>query len=72
MLDSGGHITTWNEGAERIRSYRAEEILGVHCPKFYVPRDLASGKPARELMIAEQRGRFEEEGRRVRKDGTHF
>ena len=72
MLDSGGRITAWNEGAERIKGYRAEEILGMHFSKFYSAVDLASGKPSRELMIAEQHGRFEEEGWRVRKDGSHF
>lgn len=72
MLDSTGRITTWNEGAERIKGYSAEEILGVHFSIFYTPADLRTGKPARELLIAEQHGRVEEEGWRVRKDGTQF
>ncbi len=72
MLDPTGHITTWNEGAERIKGYRAEEILGRHFSIFYLPEDVASGKPARELKIAEAKWRFEDEGWRVRKDGSRF
>jgi PAS domain S-box-containing protein len=72
MLDSAGRINTWNEGAERIKGYKAEEIIGEHFSKFYTAEDVASGKPPRELIIGEQNGRFEEEGWRVRKDGTRF
>jgi PAS domain S-box-containing protein len=72
MLDSEGRINTWNEGAERIKGYRAEEILGTHFSIFYTADDVAADKPSRELIIAEQNGRFEEEGWRVRKDGTRF
>lgn len=72
MLDPEGHITTWNEGAERIKGYRPEEIIGQHFSKFYTPEDLASGKPEWELKIATSTGRFEEEGWRVRKDGSLF
>ena len=72
MLDTEGRITTWNEGAERIKGYRAEEIIGQHFSKFYTPEAVAQGKPALELKIAEKLGRFEEEGWRVKKDGSGF
>ena len=72
MLDTDGRITTWNEGAERIKGYRAEEIIGQHFSKFYTPEAVAQGKPALELKIAEKLGRFEEEGWRVKKDGSGF
>ncbi len=72
MLDLEGRITTWNEGAERIKGYRAEEIIGQHFSKFYTPEAAALGKPALELKKAAEQGRFEEEGWRVRKDGSRF
>jgi PAS domain S-box-containing protein len=72
MLDPEGLVTTWNEGAERIKGYRAEEIVGYHYSKFYTPEAIAEGKPARELQIAAEQGRFEEEAWRVRKDGSRF
>jgi PAS domain S-box-containing protein len=72
MLDAEGRITTWNEGAERIKGYRAEEIIGEHFSKFYTPEDLATDKPSQELKIAAEQGLFEEEGWRVRKDGSRF
>lgn len=72
MLDPTGRISTWNVGAERIKGYTAEEITGQHFSVFYTAEDLASGKPARELVIAVETGHFEEEGCRVRKDGTCF
>ena len=72
MLDPKGLVTTWNEGAERIKGYRAEEIVGFHYSKFYTPEAIAAGKPARELQIAAEQGRFEEEAWRVRKDGSRF
>ena len=72
MLDPAGHITTWNAGAERIKGYTAEEIIGKHFSLFYPPEDVAAGRPIRELEIATREGRFEEEGWRVRKDGTRF
>jgi PAS domain S-box-containing protein len=72
MLDPEGRITTWNAGAERIKGYRAEEIIGEHFSKFYTPEDVAAAKPSRELKIATDQGRFEEEGWRVRKDGSLF
>ncbi len=72
MLDHGGHIASWNVGAERIHGYKAAEIIGNHLSIFYPPEDVAAGKPQRELEIAEAEGRIEDEGWRVRKDGTRF
>ncbi|MEV7045625.1 PAS domain S-box protein [Amycolatopsis sp. NPDC051061] len=72
MLDQGGHITSWNAGAERIKGWSADEIIGRHFSVFYPPEDLAAGKPARELEIAAEEGRLEDEGWRIRKDGTRF
>jgi PAS domain S-box-containing protein len=71
-LDPEGHVTSWNLGAERFKQYRAEEIMGRHFSVFYPPEDIASGKPARELAVAAREGRIEDEGWRVRKDGTRF
>jgi len=72
MLDPEGRVTTWSEVAERIKGYRSEEIVGKHFSKFYTPEDAAKGKPAMELKSAAEQGRFEEEGWRVRKDGSRF
>ncbi len=72
MLDPGGHIASWNEGAQRIKQYAAHEILGRHFSTFYTPEDLAAGKPAWELETAIRDGRVEDEGWRVRRDGTRF
>jgi PAS domain S-box-containing protein len=72
LMDTGGHIRTWNAGAEAIKGYRADEIIGQHFSKFYLPEEAASGKPARELEIAEAEGHYREEGWRVRKDGSLF
>ena len=72
MLDPTGLVETWNGGAERIKGYRAKEIIGQRFSKFYPPEDIAAGKPARELEIASRTGKYEEEGWRVRKDGSTF
>jgi PAS domain S-box-containing protein len=72
MLDPAGHIMSWNDGAERIKGYREEEILGQHFSVFYPAEDIAAGKPAWELERAIRDGRFEDEGWRLRKDGTRF
>ncbi|MDS0137202.1 PAS domain S-box protein [Amycolatopsis sp. 505] len=72
MLDTGGHISSWNAGAERIKGYAAEEIIGKHFSVFYPAEDVAAGKPAWELEAAVAEGRLEDEGWRVRKDGTRF
>src|SRR6201993_4185560 len=72
MLDPTGTITSWNVGGQRIKGYSAREILGQHFSRFYTDTDRANGKPARALRIAREQGRYEEEGWRVRKDGTFF
>jgi PAS domain S-box-containing protein len=72
MLDPEGNITTWNSGAERIKGYRPWEIIGRHFSVFYPEEDLKSRKPWYELKIAAKEGRFEDEGWRLRKDGTRF
>ncbi len=72
MLDPEGRIATWNLGAERIKGYAAGEIIGRHFSVFYPPADIAAGKPAWELREAERLGRFEDEGWRLRKDGSPF
>ncbi|HEX3405764.1 MAG TPA: ATP-binding protein, partial [Caulobacteraceae bacterium] len=72
MLDRDGHVVTWNPGAERIKGYAAEEIIGQHFSRFYTPEDRAEGVPARALKTAAEAGRFAAEGWRVRKDGSRF
>ncbi|GGA24744.1 hybrid sensor histidine kinase/response regulator [Dyella nitratireducens] len=72
MLDTTGYITSWNSGAERIKGYRAEDIIGRHFSVFYTPEDLAADIPRLALTTALHGGRFETEGWRVRKDGTRF
>ena len=72
MLDPNGYVMTWNGGAERIKGYRADEIIGQHFSKFYPLDVVESGWPEHELQVATETGRFEDEGWRVRKDGTRF
>jgi PAS domain S-box-containing protein len=72
MLDPTGTITNWNTGGERIKGYAPEEIIGQHFSRFYTTADQAAGRPARALQQAVEHGRYEEEGWRVRKDGTLF
>ncbi|HJX26523.1 MAG TPA: ATP-binding protein [Thermoanaerobaculia bacterium] len=72
MLDPTGHVATWNLGAERIKGYAAEEIIGQHISVFYDEEQVARRWPQHELMVAAAEGRFEDEGWRVRKDGTLF
>jgi PAS domain S-box-containing protein len=72
MLDPSGNITNWNAGAERIKGYTADEIVGQHISRFYTPEDRRAGTPARSLATAAREGRFEAEGWRVRKDGNRF
>jgi PAS domain S-box-containing protein len=72
LLDPGGHITTWNAGAQRIKGYAPEEIIGRHFSAFYPESDIRDQKPQRELEIAMQYGSVEDEGWRLRKDGTRF
>jgi PAS domain S-box-containing protein len=72
MLDPKGHVITWNIGARRIKGYTAEEIVGKHFSTFYPIDDVRQGKCEYELEVAAQEGRFEDEGWRVRKDGSRF
>jgi two-component system cell cycle sensor histidine kinase/response regulator CckA len=72
MLDPAGNVATWNAGAEKMKGYPAEEIIGRHFSRFFTPEDINNGKPRRELEIAIAKGYFEEEGVRVRKDGSLF
>jgi PAS domain S-box-containing protein len=72
VLDPGGHIATWNPGAQRFKGYIPEEIIGRHFSIFYPESDIRSRKPWRELEVATEVGRFEDEGWRIRKDGTRF
>ncbi|MFA7751926.1 PAS domain-containing protein, partial [Klebsiella pneumoniae] len=72
LLDRDGHIASWNAGAERFKGYTAEEIVGQHFSRFYTEEDRAAGLPARALRIAAEKGVFEAEGWRLRKDGTRF
>jgi len=72
MLDPQGRVLTWNAGAQRLKGYAAAEIIGQHFSRFYPPETLNAGLPARELEVAEATGTFEDEGWRVRKDGTLF
>ena len=72
LLDPTGHVSNWNLGAQRIKGYRPEEIVGQHFSQFYTDEDRASRLPERALAIAAEQGRFENEGWRQRKDGTKF
>ncbi|HEY0746914.1 MAG TPA: PAS domain S-box protein [Steroidobacteraceae bacterium] len=72
MLDPDGHILTWNAGAERFKGYQADEIIGQHFSRFYPPETLESGLPEHELKVARETGVFEDEGWRVKKDGSQF
>ena len=71
-LDPQGRVSSWNSGARRLKGYEASEIIGQHFSRFYTEEDRASGLPQRGLASAEREGRFENEGWRVRKDGTRF
>jgi PAS domain S-box-containing protein len=72
MLDPGGHIVSWNTGAEQIKGYKEKEIIGKHFSIFYPSKDIQNQKPERELTEAIAKGRLEDEGWRIRKDGTRF
>src|SRR4030042_1290221 len=72
MLDPEGRVVSWNAGAERIKGYSAEEIVGQHFSRFYPREDIQSGKPQRDLEVVAAKGQFEDEGWRVRKDGSTF
>ena len=72
MLDPTGHIVSWNAGAHRLKGYLGAEIIGKHFSCFYPPEDLQNGKPEMELKAATKEGSFEDEGWRLRKDGSQF
>jgi PAS domain S-box-containing protein len=72
MLDTEGRVQTWNEGARQIKGYAPDEILGRHFSKFYPSEDVERGKPEEELKLATEKGRWEDEGWRIRKDGSRF
>ncbi|WP_145652979.1 hybrid sensor histidine kinase/response regulator [Pseudoduganella lurida] len=72
MLDTDGHVSSWNTGAERFKGYKAHEIMGAHFSRFYTEEDRAAGLPEKALATARNEGRFEGEGWRVRNDGTRF
>jgi PAS domain S-box-containing protein len=72
LLDPEGHVASWNEGAQRIKGYTEREIVGRHFSTFYTPEVAGAGWPEHELRVATQVGRFEDEGWRVRKDGSQF
>src|SRR5438309_159870 len=72
LLDPHGNVATWNAGAERIKGYRAEEIIGQHFSRFYAPEAVQAGRPERALDAAATAGQYEEEAWRVRKDGSRF
>src|SRR5215210_4803799 len=72
MLDPQGHVVSWNTGAQRIKGFHADEIVGRHFAIFYPADDIADGKPQKDLQHAAVGGRFEDEGWRVRKDGSVF
>ncbi|HEY1778681.1 MAG TPA: ATP-binding protein [Solirubrobacteraceae bacterium] len=71
-LDADGHVTSWNAGAEKIKGYAAEEIIGRHYSAFYPPEDIDAGVPDRQLVVAAAEGRVEADGWRIRKDGSRF
>ena len=72
MLDPQGRVASWNEGAQSFKGYQAGEIIGKNFSIFYTPEDIQSGKPELELKVAADQGRFEDDGWRVRKDGSRF
>jgi PAS domain S-box-containing protein len=72
MLDTEGRVVSWNEGAERIQGYKVWEVIGAHFSVFYTQEDIERGLPGEELHVAAAEGRFEEEGLRIRKDGSRF
>src|SRR5580704_11526967 len=72
MLDPTGIVTSWNPGAQRFKGYTPDEIIGKHFSRFYSEQDQESGLPAKALETAAREGKFENEGWRIRKDGTRF
>src|SRR5205823_10265227 len=72
LLDPEGLVVSWNAGAERIKGYTAEEILGKHFSLFYPPTEIARGTPTKNLEVAASDGQYHAEGWRIRKDGGQF
>jgi formate hydrogenlyase transcriptional activator len=72
LLDKDGYVTTWNPGAERLKNYTPDEIIGKHFSRFFTQEDIERGRPEELMKLAAARGRMEEEGWRVRKDGSRF
>ena len=72
LLDANGNVASWNQGAARIKGYAAAEVIGKHFSRFYIPESIERGWPEYELKVARREGRFEDEGWRVRKDGSRF
>jgi PAS domain S-box-containing protein len=72
MLDPAGRVVSWNRGAERIKGYRSEEIIGQHFSRFYSAADVAARKPWKGLEVARAEGRCEDEGWRIRRDGSRL
>ncbi len=72
ILDAEGYVRSWNAGAQRMKGYSADEVIGKHFSVFYMPADVEAGRPARILQSATENGKYQEEGWRVRKDGTPF
>ena len=72
MIDKEGKVASWNAGAERLKGYRPEDIIGQHFSRFYTPEAIEAGLPEKELRMASEGGRFEDEGWRLRQDGTRF
>lgn len=72
LLDPAGRVVSWNQGAEQIKGWRREEILGEHLSQFYPPEDVAAGKPAYELQVAARDSRVQDQGWRLRKDDSRF
>src|SRR2546422_8901579 len=72
MLDPEGHVLSWSAGAERVKGWRADEVIGRHFSIFYADEDRATGKPEQELMVANLHERLEDEGWGVRRDGSRF
>src|SRR4051794_33528204 len=72
IIDTDGHIITWNKGAEQVKGYKANEIIGRHISVFYTPDDIESREPEKALQKTKELGQFEADGWRVRKDGSVF
>ncbi len=72
MTDVSGNNTTWNTGAERLKGYKTDEIIGQNFSILFLPEDREKGKPAKELQVAKNKGKYEDEGWRFKKDGSKF